>query len=94
MPVAIKDASEKLTAIIEPSEEVYVATCPELDLATEGNTPEEALDDLIDMAMDYAEQYMEEFELFSKSPNRAAHKPYVLDIHEKGTKEKVRELFT
>ena len=72
MPVTIKDVSEKLTAIIEPSEEVYVATCPELDLATEGNTPEEALDDLIDMAMDYAEQYMEEFELFSKSPNRAA----------------------
>jgi len=94
MPVAIKDVSEKLTAIIEPSEGVYVATCPELDLATEGNTPEEALDDLIDMAIDYAEQYMEEFELFSKSPNRAAHKSYVLEIHEKGTKERVRELFT
>ena len=94
MPVAIKDVSEKLTAIIEPSEGVYVATCPELDLATEGNTQEEALDDLIDMAIDYAEQYMEEFELFSKSPNRAAHKSYVLEIHEKGTKEKVRELFT
>ena len=94
MPVAIKDVSEKLTAIIEPSEGVFVATCPELDLATEGNTPEEALDDLIDMAMGYAEQYMEGFELFSRSPNRAAHKPYVLEIQEKGTKEKVRELFT
>ena len=94
MPVAIKDVSEKLTALIEPSEGVYVATCPELDLATEGNTTEEALDDLIDMAIDYAEQYMEEFELFSKSPNRAAHKPYILEIQEKGTKEGVRELFT
>ena len=94
MPVAIKDVFEKLTAIIEPSEGVYVATCPELDLATEGNTLEEALDDLIDMAMDYAEQYMEELELFSKSPNRAAHKPYILEIHEKRTKERVRELFT
>ncbi|MGH7801179.1 MAG: hypothetical protein ACREOW_11235 [Thermodesulfobacteriota bacterium] len=80
IPVAIKDVSEKLTAIIEHSEGVYVATCPELDLATEGNTPEETLDDLIDMAMDYAEQYMEEFELFSRSPNRAAHKSYVLGI--------------
>ena len=94
MPVAIKDVSEKLTAIIEPSEGVYVATCPELDLVTEGNTLEEALDDLIDMTMDYAEQYMEEFELFSKSPNRAAHKPYILETHEKETKERVRELFT
>ncbi len=34
MPIAIKDVSEKLTAIIEPSEVVYVASCPELDLAT------------------------------------------------------------
>ena len=94
MPVAIKDVSEKLTALIEPSEGVYVATCPELDLATEGNTPEETLDDLIDMAVDYAEQYMEEFELFSKSPNRAAHKPYILEIQEKETQEGVRGLFT
>lgn len=88
MPVAIKNVFEKLTAIIEPSEGVYVATCPELDLATEGNTPDEALDDLIYMAVDYAEHYMEEFELFNKSYNRAAHKPYTLEIHEKRTKER------
>jgi len=94
MPVTIKDVAEKLTAIIEPSEGVYVASCPELDLATEGDTPGAVLDDLIDMAIDYAEQYVEEFELFSKSPNRASHKPYILDIRERGTKEKVRELFT
>jgi len=93
MPIAIKDISDKLTAIIEPSEGVYVANCPELDLATEGNTPEEALNDLVDMTIDYAEQYMEEFELFSKSPNRASHRPYILEIYERRTKEKVRELF-
>jgi len=93
MPIAIKDISDKLTAIIEPSEGVYVASCPELDLATEGNTPEEALNDLVDMTIDYAEQYMEEFEHFSRSPNRASHKPYILEVHERRTKEKVRELF-
>ena len=93
MPIAIKDVSDKLTAIIEPSEGVYVASCPEIDLATEGNTPEEALNDLVDMTIDYAEQYMEDFELFSKSPNRASHNPYVLKIYERKTKEKVRELF-
>ena len=94
MPIAIKDVAEKLTAIIEPSEEVYVASCPELDLVTEGDTPEAALDDLIDAAMDYAEQYMEEFDLFSKSPNRASHKPYILEIHKRRAKEKIRELFS
>jgi len=94
MPIAIKDVSEKLTAIIEPSEGVYVASCPELDLATEGESPELALDDLIDMAIDYAEHYMQEFELFSKSPNRAPHKQYILEIHRRANKEKVKELFT
>lgn len=94
MPIAIKDISYKLTAIIEPSEGVYVASCPELDLATESDTPEVALDDLIDMAIDYAGQYMEEFDLFSKSPNRACHKEYILEISKRGTTEKVRELFT
>jgi len=94
MPIAIKDISEKLTAIIEPSEGVYVASCPELDLVTEGDTLEAALDDLIDMVMDYAVQYMEEFDLFSKSPNRASHKPYILEIHKRISKEKVRELFS
>jgi predicted RNase H-like HicB family nuclease len=94
MPIAIKDVFEKLTAIIEPSQGVYVANCPELDLATEGPTLEAALDDLIEMALDYAEQYMEDWELFSKSPNRAGHKPYILAIREKGSKEKVRELFS
>lgn len=93
MPVAMKTACEQLTAIIEPSEGVFVALCPELDLATEGQTAEMALDELIEMAMDYADHYNEERESFSKSPNRAAHKPYIDAIAHRATKEKVRELF-
>ena len=33
MPVVLKPAQAKLTAIIEPSDKVFVALCPELDLA-------------------------------------------------------------
>ncbi|HEO64381.1 MAG TPA: hypothetical protein ENI73_00780, partial [Spirochaetes bacterium] len=83
MPIAIKDSHSKLTAIIEPSDSVYIASCPELDLVTEGDTTNEALSDLIEMTIDYAEQYMEEFDQFSKSPNRASHKDYILEIHQK-----------
>lgn len=93
MPVVLKPARRKLTAIIEPSEGVYVAFCPELDLATEGNTPEAALDDLIEMALDYAEQYMAEFERFSQSPNRAVHSPYIQAVHADPTPAGVRALF-
>jgi predicted RNase H-like HicB family nuclease len=93
MPVVLKAAQGKLTAIIEPGETVYVAFCPELDLATQGDTPEAAVDDLIEMALDYAEQYMAEFDRFSQSPNRAAHAPYIKAIHADPTPAGVRALF-
>ena len=93
MPVVLKPAQRKLTAIIEPSEGVYVASCPELDLATDGDTPEAALEDLIEMALDYGEQYMAEFDRFSQSPNRAAHAPYIQAIHANPTPPGVRALF-
>jgi len=93
MPIVLKPAQRKLTAIIEPSEGVYVAFCPELDLATEGDTPDAALDDLIEMALDYAEQYVVEFERFSQSPNRAAHAPYIRAIQTNPSPAGVRALF-
>ena len=93
MPVILKPTQRKLTAIIEPNEGVYVAFCPELDLATQGDTPDAALDDLIEMALDYAEQYMAELDRFSQSPNRAAHAPYIQAIHANPTAAGVRALF-
>jgi antitoxin of RelE/RelB toxin-antitoxin system len=86
-------AETKLTAIIEPSDAAFVALCPELDLATEGATPDAALGDLVDMALDYAEQYAAEFERFSRSPNRAGHAPYVRALRINPTHEAARALF-
>ena len=94
MPVVMKDAGTKLTAILEPAEGVYVAFCPELDLATEGVTPEQTLNDLIDMALDYAEHYMEEYERFSTSPNRAGHLPYIKALRANPSPEAARQLFS
>jgi len=94
MPVVLKEKAASLTAIIEPSEGRFVASCPELDLATEGETPEEAVDDLVEMAIDYADQYAEEIERFSKSPNRTGHLPFIKTIQKLHSKEKVRKLFT
>lgn len=94
MAIILKDRSTALTAILEPSDGKYVVVCPELDLATEGDTPEAAFDDLLEMVMDYAEQYRKELDRFAKSPNRAAHAPFIKAIHELGTKDKVKTLFT
>ncbi len=49
MPVISKISKKKLTAIIEPSGDGFVVSCPELDLATQGKTEEEAFNDLIEM---------------------------------------------
>lgn len=94
MAIILKERATALTAIIEPSEGRYVIVCPELDLAAEGDTPEAAFEDLVEMAIDYAEQYMEEYERFSKSPNRAPHAPFIRALHERGSKENVKALFT
>ena len=93
MPVVLKSAEAKLTAIIEPSENAFAAFCPELDLATEGTTQEAALDDLIEMALDYSEQYMAEFDRFSQSPNRASHAPYIRALRSNPTPAGARALF-
>jgi hypothetical protein len=46
------------------------------------------------MVIDYAEQYMEEYDRFSTSPNRAVHAPFIQAIHAMGSKENVKTLFT
>ncbi len=54
-----------------------MAKCPELDLVTEMDNREEALDAMLEMITDYVRDYRARVETFSKSPNRAHHKPYV-----------------
>ena len=41
-------ATRQLTAIIERDGDMYVALCPELDIASQGNTVEEARRNLIE----------------------------------------------
>lgn len=41
-------STRQFTALIEREEEFYVALCPELDIASQGATVEEARDNLIE----------------------------------------------
>lgn len=94
MPVVIKPAAISLTAIIEAAEGQFVAYCPELDLATAGDSVEEALDDLVEMAVEYAQLYIDELALYSNSPNRATHRPYIQAIASRSfDRGEVRKLF-
>lgn len=38
----------EFTAVIEKEENIYISLCPELDIASQGETPEEAKSNLIE----------------------------------------------
>jgi Arc/MetJ-type ribon-helix-helix transcriptional regulator len=97
---AVKLVPLRLTAQIEWSDGQCCAYCPELDLATAMDTEEEALTDLAEMAVEYAEDYLEDLAFYAKSPNRAEHLPFILavaecttDVYDVEGVRKVQELF-
>ena len=61
-PVASKN--QTLTAILYWEEDVYVAECPEVGTASQGETVEEAIANL----KEATELYLEEFPLLNTSP--------------------------
>jgi predicted RNase H-like HicB family nuclease len=68
---------KRLSVLVAMDRGEFSAYCPELDLATETDTYEETIEDIIEAIKDYSEEYMAEFDLYSKSPNRAHHLPYI-----------------
>ena len=97
---AVKLVPFRLTAQIAWSDGQCCAYCPELDLATAMDTEEEALTDLAEMAVEYAEDYLEDLAFYAKSPNRAEHLPFILavaecttDVYDVEGVRKVQELF-
>ena len=95
---AVELAPLRLMAQIEWSDGQCCAYCPELDLATAMDTEEEALTDLAEMAVEYAEVYLENGWWYS--PNLGQHYPYVLavasyttDVYDTEGVNKVKALF-
>ena len=96
----VEPTSVRLAAQIEWSDGQCCAYCPELDLATAMGSEEEALTDLAEMAVEYAEDYLEDLAFYAKSPNRAEHLPFILavaecttDVYDVEGVRKVRGLF-
>lgn len=81
-----------LDTIILKDEDRYCAKCPQLDLVTEMNTPEEAFNSILEIIREYAEDYLKRKSLFLKSPNRFHHYPYVLQIAKCKNEWELREL--
>lgn len=82
LPPKISFFEKRLTIILARDDAMVCAFCPELDLVTEMATPDEALEDMLESMQDYAEEYLEDLEIYENSPNRAHHLPYILAIAE------------
>src|SRR2546425_11270162 len=67
----------KLTILLAKDNGSYCATCPELDLVTQLPTADAALEDLIEAIRDCSKEYLRDRKLYSTSPNRAHHLPYI-----------------
>jgi len=66
-----------LTVLLVRDDGRCMARCLELDLVTEMNTKEEALQAMVELIREYAEDYKASEATYLRSPNRAHHKPYI-----------------
>ena len=102
-PVAmlpIANLGLRLTAQLDLADGQWSAYCPELDLAAAADTQELVVDELAQLAVEYASEYLSDFDLYVNSANRSAHLPYILSIARHSTDpddaealKSVRQLF-
>ncbi|WP_238650319.1 hypothetical protein [Paenibacillus piscarius] len=62
------------------------------DILAMGPTREELMEELANNLLEYAKEYFEEYPLYSKSPNRKSHSPYILHVLTKDNLDEVIKL--
>jgi len=81
------------SAEYDKSSKTYVLTNAEIDdILASGETLEDALNDLSNNLLEYAHEYYDEFGLYSRTPNRKAHLPYVIRILMLENPQNVKEM--
>ena len=63
-----------------------------LDLLAWGKSIEEAVDDLAEDLLNYAEEYKSEIQAYLNAPNRKNHYIYLLKVWTRDTKEEVKNM--
>lgn len=61
-------------------------------IVANGKNEDEALDELTEFLIDYAEKYQSEFKLYYHSPNRRDHFPYIMHVLIQDNKQEVKNL--
>ena len=69
----------------------FLAVCDEIeDLIGVGGTEAEAVNDFVNALQNYAAEYYQAYELYSRAPNRKSHLPYVLRVLAADSADEIR----
>lgn len=77
-------------SIYEEADGSYTAASNDVDLAENAGSKEDALNALAGAVIEYANEYYEEFQLYSKAPNRKEHLTYIMKALLLNDIEKIR----
>lgn len=67
--------------IVQEKDGSFTGTIDNLDLAANESSIEQLKQTLLQDLVEYASEYMENFDMYFKSPNRKAHFPYVYKVN-------------
>lgn len=77
--------------LIKEDDGSFVATNPVIeDVFSVGATKETAINELCKDLIEYAQEYYDDYDLYSKTPNRKSHAPYVMRILSSPSVESIR----
>jgi len=86
------EASALRAQVIHEDDGSVTVAVDRLEWAVNTLTQEAAVRELIQDLRQYAEDYIASSELYLRAPNRRAHFPYVLQILQPATDERVRRM--
>lgn len=78
--------------VIPEDDGSYTLEYKPLRLLSNGDTYEEAIEDLMFQAKDYAEDYLSDVELYLRDETRKAHLPLIVLISKANSDEEIKEL--
>ena len=77
--------------IYKEDDDSYTVSLVDLDLAENGKSKDVALSAIASAIYDYAEEYYDNYELYSKATNRQYHLPYITKALLLGSEDRIRE---
>lgn len=78
---ALLESQKIKICVIQEEDGTFTGSIDNLDLAANESSIEQLKQTLLQDLVEYASEYMDNFDLYFKSPNRKAHFPYVYKVN-------------